>query len=240
MSDVILRVENIRTFIGQHLILDGLSFDAKAESVTVLIGRNGAGKSTTLKTIMGLTPAAEGRILLKQEPLQACKPYHIARRGIGFVPEDMGIFTQLTVQENLRVAMLVEDEATMARLGDVLLMFPPLKKFWGSKAGNLSGGQKQMLAIARALVNNPQVLLIDEPTKGLAPIIVESLIDTINEIKQQAVVILVEQNFYMASQVGDDFYILDDGRVAAQGPMAELTRNQALQQKYLGIGNSAD
>ena len=240
MSETILKSEAVHTFIGQHHILQGVSFEAKADAVTVLIGRNGAGKSTTLKTIMGLLPAAEGKIIFKGEEIQSKKPYDIARLGIGFVPEHMGIFANLTVEENMQVAMLREDSATAERLERVLEMFAALRDFWRAKAGILSGGQKQMLAIARAIVNDTALLLIDEPTKGLAPIIINALIDAINQIKQHSVVVLVEQNFYMASSVGDHFYILDDGKVVHSGVMEELVQNEEMQSKYLGISKAEE
>lgn len=235
MNESILRVEAVETFIGRHHVLQGVSFEARSDAVTVLIGRNGAGKSTTLRTIMGLLPAARGRILFRGEEIQGRRPYQVARMGIGFVPEDMGIFADLTVNENMRVAMLLEDESSRKRLERVLDMFPDLRKFWNAKAGNLSGGQKQMLSIARAMVNDTALLLIDEPSKGLAPIIVKGLIDTVNRIKERSVVILVEQNFQMASSVGDHFYILDDGKVVHSGRMADLVRDETLQARYLGI-----
>jgi branched-chain amino acid transport system ATP-binding protein len=238
VSETILKSDAIHTFIGQHHILQGVSFEAKADAVTVLIGRNGAGKSTTLKTIMGLLPASDGKILFKGQEIQSKKPYDIARLGIGFVPEHMGIFADLTVEENMQVAMLREDAATTERLERILSMFTALKDFWRAKAGILSGGQKQMLAIARAIVNDTALLLIDEPTKGLAPIIINALIDAINQIKQHSVVVLVEQNFYMASSVGDHFYILDDGKVVHSGAMEDLVQNQELQSKYLGISKA--
>ena len=235
MTDILLQADGIQTFIGQHHILQGVSFEAKTDGVTVLLGRNGAGKSTTLKTIMGLLPAKQGKIIYKGQPIQAKKPHQIARMGIGFVPENMGIFSELTVEENMQVAMLKEDDATRQRLEDVLQMFTALKDFWGAKAGILSGGQKQMLAIARAIVNETSLLLIDEPTKGLAPVIIDTLMEAINQIKQHSVVLLVDQNFYMASQVGDDFYILDDGKVVHNGTMQDLVEDQELQSRYLGI-----
>ena len=238
MSETILKTEAIHTFIGQHHILQGVSFEAKADAVTVLIGRNGAGKSTTLKAVMGLLPAAEGKIIFKGEEIQSMKPYDIARLGIGFVPENMGIFSDLTVEENMQVAMLREDAATAERLERVLEMFTALRDFWRAKAGILSGGQKQMLAIARAIVNDAALLLIDEPTKGLAPIIINALIDAINQIKQHSVVVLVEQNFYMASSVGDHFYILDDGMVVHSGAMEALVQDEEMQSKYLGISKA--
>jgi len=235
VTDTLLQADGIHTFIGQHHILQGVSFEAKTDGVTVLLGRNGAGKSTTLKTIMGLLPAKKGKLIYKGQQIQAKKPHQIARMGIGFVPENMGIFSELTVEENMQVAMLRDDDTTRRRLKDILQMFTALKEFWKTKAGNLSGGQKQMLAIARAIVNETSLLLIDEPTKGLAPIIINSLIDAINQIKQHSVVLLVEQNFYMASQVGDHFYIMDDGMVVHSGRMQDLVEDEELQSRYLGI-----
>ena len=235
VPEAILAVDEVHTFIGHHHILQGLSFEARADAVTVLIGRNGAGKSTTLRTVMGLWPPSQGKIKYNGQEIQKKKPYEIARLGIGFVPEDMGIFANLTVEENMRVAMLVEDEATNRRLERTLEMFRDLKNFWRAQAGILSGGQKQMLAIARAIVNETSLLLIDEPSKGLAPIIVEALIEAINQIKERSVVVLVEQNFYMASRVGDRFYIMDDGRAVLNGNMAELIDNDELKSRYLGI-----
>jgi branched-chain amino acid transport system ATP-binding protein len=235
LNETILKVEDAHTFIGHHHILQGLSFEARADAVTVLIGRNGAGKSTTLRTVMGLQPASRGRIIYNGQDIQQKKPYEIARLGIGFVPEDMGIFTNLTVEENMRVAMLVEDEAAGRRLERTLDMFKDLKNFWRAQAGVLSGGQKQMLAIARAIVNETSLLLIDEPSKGLAPIIVDALIEAINQIKMHSVVVLVEQNFYMASCVGDYFYILDDGMSVHNDHMAALIDDDELKSRYLGI-----
>ncbi len=238
MNETILSVEGAHTYIGHHHILQGLSFVAQADAVTVLIGRNGAGKSTTLKSIMGILAPSQGKIIYDGKEIQNKKPYEIARLGIGFVPEDMGIFANLTVEENMRVAMLTEDEAAAQRLDRTLDMFVDLKKFWRAQAGILSGGQKQMLAIARAIVNDTSLLLIDEPSKGLAPIIVDSLIEAINQIKAHSVVVLVEQNFYMASSVGDNYYILDDGVVVHNGKMAELVEDEELKSRYLGISKA--
>ena len=238
MNETILSVEAAHTYIGHHHILQGLSFEAKADAVTVLIGRNGAGKSTTLKSIMGILPPSQGKIIYEGKEIQNKKPYEIARLGIGFVPEDMGIFANLTVEENMRVAMLTEDDAAAQRLDRTLDMFVDLKKFWRAQAGVLSGGQKQMLAIARAIVNDTSLLLIDEPSKGLAPIIVDSLIEAINRIKAHSVVVLVEQNFYMASCVGDNYFILDDGAVVHNGKMADLVEDDELKSRYLGIAKA--
>jgi branched-chain amino acid transport system ATP-binding protein len=235
LNETILKVQDAHTFIGHHHILQGVSFEAKADAVTVLIGRNGAGKSTTLRTVMGLLPPSKGKILYNGKEIHNKRPYEIARMGIAFVPEDMGIFSNLTVEENMRVAMLIEDEAAHQRLARTLDLFKDLKNFWNAQAGVLSGGQKQMLAIARAIVNETSLLLIDEPSKGLAPIIVDALIEAINQIKKHSVVVLVEQNFYMASSVGDHYYILDDGLSVHNGKMTDLVDNDELKSRYLGI-----
>ena len=234
----ILKVEGIHTFIGKHHILQGVSFEVHPGKVTVLLGRNGAGKSTTLRSIMGLLPPSQGTIHLKNRTIQGLKPYEISRLGIGFVPEDRGIYNLLTVEENFRVAMLQEDGKSREMMETVFEIFPDLKKFWKTTAGNLSGGQKQMLAIARPLVNRNELLLIDEPSKGLAPIIIDHLIDSINKLKEITVMILVEQNFYMASSLGSDFYLFDDGRTVYHGQMEELVQNEELKKKYLGISGS--
>ena len=235
VGEPILKVEGIHSFIGKHHILQGVSLKVDPGKVTVLLGRNGAGKSTTLRTIMGLLSPSQGTILFKDRAIHHMKSYEISRLGIGFVPEDRGIFNFLTVEENFRVAMQKENGESRERMEIVFDIFPDLKKFWKAKAGNLSGGQKQMLAIARPLVNRNELLLIDEPSKGLAPIIIDHLIDSINKFKEFTVVILVEQNFYMASSLGSDFYLFDDGRTVHHGQMEELIRNEELKKKHLGI-----
>jgi branched-chain amino acid transport system ATP-binding protein len=236
MAEPILSLKDVHTYIGQHHILQGVSLDVKPGRATVLVGRNGAGKSTTLRTVMGLYPARSGSIVLDGEAIHHCRPFDIARLGIGFVPEDRAVLYTLTVEENLRLAMFKESEAGRQRLESIFQLFPDLKRFLHSKAGILSGGQKQMLAISLALVLDHRIVLIDEPSKGLAPVVVEHLGDALNRIKDTTTVVLVEQNFYLASVVGQDYFILDDGRVAHQGLMEDLVNDHQLKQKYLGIG----
>jgi branched-chain amino acid transport system ATP-binding protein len=238
VAEPILKAEGIHTFIGKHHILQGVSFEVHPGKVTVLLGRNGAGKSTTLRAIMGLLPSSQGTILFKNRAIQHMKPYQISRLGIGLVPEDRGIFNLLTVEENFRVAMLQEDGKSREMMETIFEIFPDLKRFWKAKAGILSGGQKQMLAIARPLVNRNELLLIDEPSKGLAPVVIDHLIDSINKLKEYTVMILVEQNFYMASNLGDDFYLFDDGKTVHKGEMEELVQNEELKKKYLGISST--
>lgn len=235
MANTLLKLEQVNTYIDQFHILQDVNFKVKTGEVTVLLGRNGAGKTTTLRTIMGLNSATKGSVTYKDEDITTLKPYHIAKRGIGYVPEDQGIFYDLTVGENMRVGMRSEDDVTRERMEWVLELFPDLKKFWKKPGGQLSGGQKQMLSIARSYVNDNDLLLIDEPSKGLAPVIVEKVIESIEKMKEKTTVVLVEQNFYMASRLGDRFYILDDGMTVHEGNMKDLRENEELKRKYLGI-----
>ncbi|GEL78109.1 ABC transporter ATP-binding protein [Tenuibacillus multivorans] len=235
MTNTLLKLEQINTYIDQFHILQNVNFEVKSGEVTVLLGRNGAGKTTTLRSIMGLNSALSGQIVYKDEDITKLPAYKIAKKGIGYVPEDQGIFYDLTVGENMRVGMRQEDEATKDRMEWVLELFPDLKKFWKKPGGQLSGGQKQMLSIARSYVNDNDLLLIDEPSKGLAPVIVEKVIESIEKMKEKTTVVLVEQNFYMASRLGDSFFILDDGMTVHQGDMKELRENEELKRKYLGI-----
>lgn len=235
MTETILEVEQIHTFIGQHHILQGVSLQARRDAVTVLLGRNGAGKTTTMRTIIGLLHPTQGAIRFGAQEIHRLPPYDIARLGIGYVPEGQGIFATLTVDENLRVATLEGDAAARPRLERIFTLFPDLGYFRHARAGTLSGGQKQMLSIARALVNRNRLLLIDEPSKGLAPIIIEHLVGALRTMKESLTVLLVEQNFQVASALGDDFYLIDDGRTVHHGPMEGLVHDHALKKKYLGI-----
>jgi branched-chain amino acid transport system ATP-binding protein len=235
MVEFVLEVEELHTYIGQHHILQGVTLRARRDAVTVLLGRNGAGKTTTMRSIIGLLHPARGAIRFEGAPIDRRAPYEVARLGVGFVPEGQGIFATLTVDENLRVAMHREDAPSRERLRRMLALFPDLERFRHARAGTLSGGQKQMLSIARAFVNPQRLLLIDEPSKGLAPIVVEHLIGALRAVKHETTVVLVEQNFAMAEALGDDFYLVDDGRTVRGGPMAALASDAALKKKYLGI-----
>ena len=239
----LLKLENVHTHIGAYHILHGVDFEVPAGQVTMLLGRNGAGKTTTLRTIMGLWAASQGSVSFDGVPIggpggQSLTP-DIVQRGIAYVPENMGIFADLTVRENMllaaRHARRIE-QLDSARLEWLFGLFPALKKFWSYPAGKLSGGQKQMLAIARAMVEPRRLLLIDEPSKGLAPAIVQNLIAALRELKRtDTTVLLVEQNFAMAKALGDFVAVMDDGRIKHRGPMAELADDEALQHRLLGL-----
>jgi branched-chain amino acid transport system ATP-binding protein len=231
----LLSVQNIHSYIEQYHILQGATFDVNEGEITVLFGRNGAGKTTTLRSIMGMVPIRSGSILYRGEMIGSLPTYAISRKGIGYVPEDQGIFGDLTIEENMKVAMQKRDEASLERQEWILNLFPDLKTFWHKKAGFLSGGQKQMLSISRAYVNDIELLLIDEPSKGLAPILVEKLMQSILKMKQKTTVVLVEQNYKMASSIGDRFYIVDEGRMVRGGDMPEMKADAELRRKYLGI-----
>jgi branched-chain amino acid transport system ATP-binding protein len=232
----LLKVEEIHTHIGQYHILQGISFEAREGEVSVLLGRNGAGKTTTLKTIMGLTQASEGSVTFNGNNITKKATFEIANLGIGYVPEDQAIFGDLTVEENIKVAMKKEDDAALERQEYVLKLFPDLKTFWKKDGGYLSGGQKQMLAMARAFVNDSKLLLIDEPSKGLAPIVIEKVMEAITDMKKRTTIILVEQNFMMASRIGDTYTLMDDGKTVHSGLIKDLVNNEDVKRKYLGIG----
>ncbi|MFJ7838991.1 ABC transporter ATP-binding protein [Lysinibacillus sphaericus] len=234
--NTLLKLHDVHTHIGQYHILQGVNFEAMAGQVSVLLGRNGAGKTTTLKTIMGLTPASQGDVQFQMQSIKKSPTHKVAKLGIGYVPENQGIFSDLTVEENMKVAMGKENTAAMERQQYVLELFPDLKKFWKKAGGHLSGGQKQMLSMARAFINDSQLILIDEPSKGLAPIVVEKVMEAIVEMKKQTSIVLVEQNFMMASRIGDTYTLIDDGKTVHSGNMKELIQNEELKRKYLGIG----
>jgi branched-chain amino acid transport system ATP-binding protein len=234
-ADILLRLEGVFTNIGRYRILHGVDFSVQRGRVTALLGRNGAGKTTTLRTIMGLWKARLGKIVFDGQPITALETPHIARRGIAYVPENMGIFGKLTVRENMLLATgrtgFAQDQ-----LDRVLQSFPALKMKWDSPAGSLSGGQKQMLAIGRAIIEPRRLLLIDEPTKGLSPAMVDQLVAALSRLKREhTTILLVEQNFRVAEAVGDDVAVMDEGRIIHTGEMAALATNHGLQHRLLGL-----
>jgi branched-chain amino acid transport system ATP-binding protein len=229
----ILEVRDIHTFIGQFHILEGVSVVVPRGSITVLLGRNGAGKTTTLKSIIGLTPPRQGEIVFDDRPVHGKRPYRVAKLGIGYVPEHRAIFRDLTVAENLQIAEREKGDLEK-RIDFIFELFPDLKRLFHLAGGKLSGGQQQMLAIARALVPDNRLLLIDEPSEGLAPVIIEHLIGAIRKLSQRTTVLLVEQNFRMASQLADRYTIIDDGRSVLDGQIADLVRDDATIHRYLG------
>lgn len=230
----ILVLKDIQTYINQFHILSGINLDIEQGKATVILGRNGAGKTTTMETIMGLRPASLGQIILDGEDITKLKDYEIPKRGIGYVPEDREVFSDLTVEENLLIAS--RDKNVYNKKKELIFdLFPDMKKYFKHKGKILSGGQQQMLSISRSLINDNKVILIDEPSKGLAPLIIEDLIYKINEIKKTNTIIMVEQNFDMATRIGDVFYIVDDGRTVYKSNKEDILNNEEVKKKFLGI-----
>ena len=238
MSDM-LTLTGVHTHIGQYHILHGVDFTVPAGQTTMLLGRNGAGKTTTLRTIMGLSSPSSGQIALAGQYIEKKATPDIAGLGVGYVPETMAVFSDLTVKENLVLAAR-QGPLDDAQLQWIFGFFPALKRFWLSRAGSLSGGQKQMLSIARAIVEPRKLLLIDEPTKGLAPAIVVNLIECLAEVKKRgATILLVEQNFRGAQEVGDSVVVMDNGKIIHRGTMSDLAQDTPLQEKMLGLSLEA-
>jgi branched-chain amino acid transport system ATP-binding protein len=229
----ILEVQGIHTYIGQFHILEDVSFDVPRGSVTVLLGRNGAGKTTTLRSIMGLWKPARGKINFNGDSLVGKPAYEIAQLGIGYVPEHRAIFRQLSVAENLKIAEREQGQFDQ-RIGLIFGLFPDLERLYNWPAGQLSGGQQQMLAIARALVPENSLLLIDEPSEGLAPILIQQMMQAIRQLADITTILLVEQNFRVASQLARQYAIIENGQSVHYGLMEDLIDNEELIQHYLG------
>ena len=239
MSEPLLQLEGVHTHIGAYHILHGVDLAVPKGQLTMLLGRNGAGKTTTLRTIMGLWKASAGRITFAGQDITLRDTPQIAALNIAYVPENMGIFSDLTVKENMLLAARGARRATEmddGRLKWIFKLFPPVEKFWNYPAGKLSGGQKQMLAVARAIIEPRELLIVDEPSKGLAPAIINNMIDAFGELKSQGVtLLLVEQNIGFAQRLGDSVAVMDNGRVVYSGRMADLAGDEALQKSLLGL-----
>ncbi|WP_422036877.1 ABC transporter ATP-binding protein [Roseibium sp.] len=239
MSGTLLSLSGVHTLIGPYHILQGVDLVVPEGGVTVLLGRNGAGKTTTLRTIMGLWRASQGEIRFDDHLITKLDTPEISRRGVAYVPEDMGIFTDLTVAENMALAASA-GPIDQKRLGWIKDLFPPIGTFWNASAGTLSGGQKQMLSVARAIIEPRRLILIDEPTKGLAPAIINAMTDALRELKQtDTTILLVEQNFAMASAIGDTVAVMDDGRIIHAGEMQDLVADESLQERLMGLSLEA-
>jgi branched-chain amino acid transport system ATP-binding protein len=239
----LLTLKSVHTHIGAYHILHGVDLAVPAGQLTMLLGRNGAGKTTTLRTIMGLWHASQGTVVLDGEDITQKPTPDIAHSGVAYVPESMGIFSDLSVRENMLLAARgarTLDDIDTTRLEWIFGLFPAMKKFWTHPAGKLSGGQKQMLAVSRAIVEPRKLLLIDEPSKGLAPAIIQNMIEAFRQLKAaQTTILLVEQNFNFARQLGDTVAVMDDGRVVHSGPMAELAADESMQSRLLGLSLGA-
>jgi branched-chain amino acid transport system ATP-binding protein len=239
MTEHLLTLEGVHTHIGAYHILHGVDLAVPRGQLTMLLGRNGAGKTTTLRTIMGLWPASQGRITFAGEDITALHTPQIAQKNIAYVPENMGIFADLTVKENMLLAARSAKSAKQMdeqRLEWIFGLFPAVQKFWNHPAGKLSGGQKQMLAVSRAIVEPRVLLIVDEPSKGLAPAIIQNMIDAFRQLKASGVtILLVEQNIHFARQLGDTVAVMDNGLVVHAGSMQTLSEDEGLQQSLLGL-----
>ena len=231
-NNTLLKVNDIHTFIGQFHILQGVTVEVPKGKIVALLGRNGAGKTTTLKSILGLTPPSKGQVVFDGEEIQGRRTYDIAGVGIGFVPEHRAIFRDLDVLENLRIAERKKGDLERKK-EFIFSLFPDLKRLIKLPGTSLSGGQQQMLAVARALVPDNKLLLIDEPSEGLAPVIIEQMMEAIRQLSAETTVLLVEQNFIVASQLAESYVIIEEGSSVKSGRMADLVDDSETIRRYL-------
>lgn len=235
---MLLRVENIDTYYGLSHILQGISLEVESGEIVTLVGRNGAGKTTTLKSILGITPIRSGRIWLREGDISALPTHAIIQRGISYVPEERRIIPGLTVRENLKLALLKSKnrDREPEMIDRVAQYFPILKERLSQHGTSLSGGEQQMLAIARGLVTDPEIMLVDEPTEGLMPLLVEMIAKIIQNINQIGVtVLLVEQNVEMALNISHRAYVIDEGRIQTSGTAKDILANEDIQRRYLTV-----
>ena len=239
MTENLLTLSGVHTHIGAYHILHGVDLVVPKGQLTMLLGRNGAGKTTTLRTIMGLWHASKGKLMFGQRDITLMFTPDISGLNIAYVPENMGIFSDLTVKENMLLAARSAQRASQideVRLKWIFSLFPAVEKFWNHPAGKLSGGQKQMLAVARAIVEPRELLIVDEPSKGLAPAIINNMIDAFSQLKASGTtILLVEQNINFAKRLGDSVAVMDNGRVVHAGSMKALADDEVLQQSLLGL-----
>ncbi|WP_336001899.1 ABC transporter ATP-binding protein [Halorientalis halophila] len=231
-----LEVDSINTFYGKSHILHDVSFEAGADEVVALLGRNGVGKTTTMKSVIGLTPPQSGTVRFEGEVVSGDSPSSIANRGIGYVPQDRGMFPELTVEENLTMGLgtAKRDETIMAEIFD---RFPRVEERMHQKAGTLSGGEQQMVAMARALMRDPKLVLMDEPTEGLMPSLIPEIADITEEIADSGYsIVIVEQNVDLVLDIADRIYLMDNGRIHEQATPADLRDDETILEKYLGVG----
>ena len=232
-----LELHDIHTWYGDSYILQGVSLEVKDATIVALLGRNGMGKTTTIRSIMGLTPPRKGSIVYNGQEIVGLSPYKIARLGIGLIPQGRMIFSSLSVTENLKMAARAGDKKDPWTLDKVFSVFPKLKERRKNKGNLLSGGEQQMLTIARALMTNPDLLLFDEPSEGLAPVVVEEVFRVIEELKAAGQsILLVEQDFGMAMSVADYAYIMSKGTIVYDSAPEELINNESVKSAYLGVG----
>ena len=231
----LLKVENLVSYIGMFTILQGVDIEVRQGEAVTILGRNGAGKTTFLRTVMGLVRTRSGSIELDGRSLAGMPSHKISRLGVAYCPEDYGIFSELSIEENLVLAMHREDDSTRERIDYILDLFPDLKLAYKRLASTLSGGQRQMLSVGRSLVNDVRLILIDEPSKGLAPVVIEKMAVALKEISKRSTIILVEQNFNMALAVADRYYMIDEGRTVHSGLMKDLENDKDLQRRHLGL-----
>lgn len=232
-----LQVEDIHTYYGTSYIIQGLTLEVKDGEIVCLIGRNGAGKTTTLRSIMGLAPPQRGLIKFKGEEITGKAPFSIVRMGIGYVPEDRRIFPDLTARDNFEIARRGNSRKSSGgwTIEKIYEFFPKLRELEDHKGTEMSGGEQQMLAIARSLMGNPDLLLVDEPTQGLAPLIIESFVELIKSLKQEMSILLVEQNASFAFSVSNRGYVIDKGKILYHGSIDDLRENKEVHDRYLAV-----
>jgi branched-chain amino acid transport system ATP-binding protein len=235
MNSPLLKVDSIRTAYDTQTILHDVTLEVKRDEVVALLGRNGAGKTTTLRSITGVVPPFAGSIRFKDQELTRLEAYQIASQGIRLIPEERRLFSKLTVDEHIKMVTDSSVRSLAEEYERVYDIFPDLGDLRDFQAENLSGGQQQMLAVARALVGRTELLLMDEPTEGLAPKIIETILETIESLSSDLTILLVEQNYEVTKRVADRYYILDQGEVVSKGPMEKLTTDEELRDTYLGV-----